>query len=359
MKIFYICHSMNPQTGIGRLVNSIIDSAKIILPNLTVTVATSEDLLSFQHKIKFVLNFRKILAEARQADLIHVFDVYPYGFLAVMIGSLTHRPVVLTAVGTGSVQGLKKFPISVLMKYALARSAKITAISHFVKNEILAVWPELKIEVICPGINSVWPRPATATPTPNPFFGKDYVLSVGSFKRRKGYDVSIKIFKALLKKHPHLYYVIVANSDQNNKYYQEIEKIIKDNNLTEKVLIIKDLTERQLASVYHGAKLFILLSRADNKDIEGFGLVFLEAASARVPVIGCLNTGAEDAISDQVNGYLVDINDEEDIIKKADHILSDNNLSEKFSQGSLFWANKMSWKNKIKDYVQIYSQFQG
>ena len=357
MKIFYICHSMNPQTGIGRLVNSIIDSAKIILPNLTVTVATSEDLLSFHHKIKFVLNFRKILAEARQADLIHVFDVYPYGFLAVMIGSLTHRPVVLTAVGTGSVQGLKKFPISVLMKYAMSRSAKITAISNFVKNEILAVWPELKIEVICPGINDHWSRPSITPPAPNPFFGKDYVLSVGSFKRRKGYDVSVKIFKALSEKYPQFYYVIVANPDQNNEYYQEIKKVIETYDLADKVLVVKDQTEEQLKAIYCGARLFILLSRRDNNDIEGFGLVFLEAASAGGPVIGCLRTGAEDAILDQVNGYLVNINDEEDIIKKASHILFDRNLAGNFSQGSLSWADKMSWKNQIKSYVQIYSQF--
>jgi phosphatidylinositol alpha-1,6-mannosyltransferase len=348
---------MNPQTGIGRLVNSIADSLRLDQPQSKFLVATSEDLLSFHHKIKFLLNFRKVFALAQKVDLIHVFDTYPYGFLAVLVGRLTNKPVILTAVGTGSIKGLRSFPTSFLMKYTLKKSSRITAISHFVKNEILAVWPELKIEVICPGVSANESR-LTNDNYSEQFADKDYILSVGSFKRRKGYDVSIKIFKSLLEKHPNLYYVIVANPDKSNEYYGDIEKLIQDHDLVGRVIIVNNLSDNQLQTIYRGAKLFILLSRNDNQDIEGFGLVFLEAAATGTPVIGCLGTGAEDAILDKVNGYLVDINDEEDIIKKANNILSDEALASNFSQGSLSLADKMSWENKIKDYVQIYSQFQ-
>lgn len=356
MQFFFICHSINPQTGIGRLVNSIIDSVKLSVQELKVSIATSDDLFSFNNKLRFLFNLRKIFAEARKAEMIHVFDAYPYGFLAVIIGRLVHCPVILTAVGTGSVKGLKRFPTSFLMRYAFRKSQKTIAISHFIKNEILSVFPDLKIEVINPGVDvSFYQTPKNLAL--NPFLDKKYILSVGSLKKRKGYDVSIRIFKTLLEKQPDLYYVIVAKTDDTNQYYCEIKKMIEDFGISERVLFVSDLTEEMLKSIYCGARLFILMSQNDNQDVEGFGLVFLEAALSGVPVIGCRGTGAEDAIDDSVNGYLVDINNEEDIIEKANKILTEESLWNDFSRGSILYAEKMNYKNIIPKYVQIYTQF--
>lgn len=344
---------MNPRTGIGRLVSSIIDSARNVLPELKTSIATSEDIFSLSNKLKFLFNFKKILAEAKTADLIHVFDAYPYGFLAVLIGKLVKKPVILTAVGTGSVQGLRRFPNSFLIKYTFRRSFKIIAISHYIKNEILSVIPDLNIEVINPGIISMNNNEKVEIDL---LLGKKYILSVGSLKKRKGYDVSIKIFKALLEKYSDLYYVIVAKSDEKNESFQEIRKLIESYGITERVLFIDNLTDEELDSVYQQAKLFILMSRNDNQDVEGFGLVFLEAARAGIPVIGCRGTGAEDAINDGVNGYLVDIKDEEDIIKKVGEILKDENLRERLVRGSLDFSAKMTWGKSVAKYLKLYSQ---
>jgi glycosyltransferase involved in cell wall biosynthesis len=133
--------------------------------------------------------------------------------------------------------------------------------------------------------------------------------------------------------------------------------MIENYGITERVLIVGNLTDELLRSIYRGAKLFILMSRNDDQDIEGFGLVFLEAAMMGIPVIGCRGTGAEDAIDNGINGYLVDINSKEDIVKKAGKILDDKVLWSNFSQGSVLFANKMNWENKVKQYVKIYLQF--
>ncbi|MEK7477845.1 MAG: glycosyltransferase family 4 protein [Patescibacteria group bacterium] len=313
---------------------------------------TSEDLLPWRKKFKLLLNLKTILSEVRKADLIHAFDVWPYGLLAVLIGSLTRKPVILTAVGTGSIKKLTRWPYSILMRLTLKMSDQVTAISSYVKDKITVRWPNLKISVICPGVHNDYWRQLPLSALDNRLVSKNYILSVGTFKKRKGYDISLRVFKDLLRQYPDLYYVIVGQSDSS--YYREIKEMIKKDGLDNHVLIMAGLTDEELRVIYRGSKLFMLLSRNDNDDIEGFGQVFLEAAAAGVPVLGGRGSGADDAIDNGVNGYLIDPENEEALVAKASEILNDEELRNKLSRGSLAFAHQMDWANKIQDYVKLY-----
>ncbi|HLD34827.1 MAG TPA: glycosyltransferase family 4 protein, partial [Patescibacteria group bacterium] len=101
-------------------------------------------------------------------------------------------------------------------------------------------------------------------------------------------------------------------------------------------------------------ELFFLMSQAGGHDIEGFGLVFLEAAASGLPTIGSKDCGAEDAILDGKNGFLVDAKDIggfSDAIKK---ILGDANLKKKMSEESRKFAGASGWDRRTEEYVQIY-----
>ena len=65
------------------------------------------------------------------------------------------------------------------------------------------------------------------------------------------------------------------------------------------------LSDEALSDLYRRAKLFILTSINEDHHFEGFGLVFLEAAAAALPVIGTFGNGIEDAVKDCYNGFLV------------------------------------------------------
>ena len=53
---------------------------------------------------------------------------------------------------------------------------------------------------------------------------------------------------------------------------------------------------------------FLLPTVSDPPDVEGFGLVFVEAGRYGIPVIGGKGAGVDEAISDGVNGFLIDGN---------------------------------------------------
>ena len=110
-------------------------------------------------------------------------------------------------------------------------------------------------------------------------------------------------------------------------------------------------------AIYRNAELFMLLPVNDRGDVEGFGFVFLEAAAAGLPVIGTLDSGAEDAVLERGNGFLVQPRDSGSAASAAAHILGNVAMKKKFSAASLEFAKKMNWERVISRYSAVYKGF--
>lgn len=353
-KICYFFHSGEMDTGIGRLASSIRDFSCRAVPAEATTI-TGDGIFNISQRFKFFSNFINICRNVRACDLVHVFDVYPYGFLAVVIAKMMRRPIVVTAVGTGSVKNINRFFYRHLFWFTLKNADKVVAISSYIKDKIASVFPGISIQVINPGIDyAFWSNKGTNTE-----FGLSlgkYILSVGTFKKRKGYEQSLEFFKKFSNDYPEYNYVIVSSRKPKGEIYKKVELLINKYNLVDRVKIISELSDEKLRSVYQGARFFILLSQEDNDDVEGFGLVFLEAAAARLPVIGANNSGASDAVRDGCNGYLVDYRQIDDILKKTKSIVEDKNLSQSMSDCSDSMAKESDWPKIIGEYVRIYRE---
>ncbi len=64
------------------------------------------------------------------------------------------------------------------------------------------------------------------------------------------------------------------------------------------------VSDEELSCLYQSTRVFILTSVNQGRQIEGSGLVFLEAAAAGLPVIGTTGNGIEDAVKEGYNGIL-------------------------------------------------------
>ena len=82
--------------------------------------------------------------------------------------------------------------------------------------------------------------------------------------------------------------------------------------------------------------------------IEGFGLVYLEAAAHGLPIIANRVGGVEDAVSDGENGILVDPGDEPSLTKALNRLIENGNLREKMGAKGLAWSRSFSWHNAFK-----------
>ena len=85
-------------------------------------------------------------------------------------------------------------------------------------------------------------------------------------------------------------------------------------------------------------------------DVEGFGIVILEANLCGISAIGSKGTGIEDAIIHNKTGLLVDPYNRDEIIKAINQILFNKEL---FSKNAATWAQTHDWSNIVNRYLQV------
>jgi phosphatidylinositol alpha-1,6-mannosyltransferase len=84
-----------------------------------------------------------------------------------------------------------------------------------------------------------------------------------------------------------------------------IEAAIARHNLSSRVRPLGRVPNDTLAYLYRGADLFIMPNVPVEDDMEGFGIVLLEAGQCGTPAIAARLEGIQDVIADGVNGHLV------------------------------------------------------
>ena len=354
MKICFLNHDLGNNTGAGRFLLALTRAFKKINPRHQFITLTSEDLLSGGF-LKIISRLFKIRSVFKSCQIIHALDGWPYGVIAAVFSLGLNKKIIITAIGTGAVQPLYQPIKKQLLTWAYRKADKITAISNNTKREILKVVPDLKIKVINHGVDFEKYQISNIKYQNDSVIQnlKPYILSVGTLKKRKGYNYSIKAFTQTALKFPNLKYVIVGQGSE----YANLKSQVTNLKLQDRIIFLKDLSEEELIGLYKNAELFILLPQNDNKDIEGFGLVFLEAAAAGLPVVAARDTSAEDAVLDGKNGFLVGSKDWKGTALTVEKILNDENLKNNFSKNSLELARSMNWEQIAKQYADhIYNQ---
>jgi phosphatidylinositol alpha-1,6-mannosyltransferase len=98
----------------------------------------------------------------------------------------------------------------------------------------------------------------------------------------------------------------------------------------------------------------LLSENQENGDVEGFGIVALEANYFGVPVIGSKGTGVEEAVKDGFSGKIVDASDPNQILEAIGYILKNK---EHFEKESKNWARENNWEELGKKYAEIIDNY--
>lgn len=351
MKICFLNHDIRHDTGAGRFCIALTETLSKIESDIDRKILTSEEDLLSGGFFKIIFRLFKIRSVFKNYDIIHALDGWPYGVIAVFFSFGLSKKVVITAIGTGAVQPLYQPIKKQLLIWAYRKADKVTAISHNTQREILKIIPDLKIEVINHGVDFQKYQLLNIKYKNDPIIQslKPYILSVGALKKRKGYECSIKAFGRIAPKFSNLKYVIIGKGPEG----KNIQLLINNHQLQNRVKFLSNLSEERLIALYKNAEFFVLLPQDDKKDIEGFGLVFLEAAACGLPIVSSLGTSAEDAVLDHKNGILVSSSDYSEAAEAMEKILSNR---ESFSRESLNFARTMDWKKIVQNYISVYKQ---
>ncbi|CAN5165193.1 N/A [soil metagenome] len=351
MKIGYLTQTLDTGTGGGRFAFNLIDGIKKKGFEVVILKETDDDtegIPMLRRGYKIFSNINEIRHTLRDCDIIHALDGYPYGIIAWIVNMKLNKKLFISAQGTYSIAPLYNWKTSFFLKRAYRAAHKVIAISQFTRDEILRKIDLKNIIIIKHGIEK--------KNLPDHIIKKSerYLLSVGGIKERKGYNVSIEAFGLIKDVFPDLQYIIVG--DRDAAWQTVLDKIIDKYSLRERVIFKENISDDLLQILYRNASLFILTPiNTQSHHIEGFGLVYLEAARAGVPVIGTIGTGAVDAINNGKNGILVPQLDIVETSKGISSILSDHALQLSMSLESSKWAAMNSIEGQISNFIQEYT----
>lgn len=177
-----------------------------------------------------------------------------------------------------------------------------------------------------------------------------YILSVGRLIERKGFDDLIRAFAKLDQtKFADIDLVIVGDGPQR----AALEKIAEREYV--RPLFLGNVSSDDLPALYTNARLFALTPKEIEGDIEGFGIVYLEAAAAGVSTIGTKTGGVPEAIEDTKTGLLAEPGNVDEIAQCMTRLLQDPNLAQRLGDaGKKRVVDMFTWKRQTKILSEAY-----
>jgi len=227
----------------------------------------------------------------------------------------------------------------------------IIANSNFTKNLGIEIGVnEEKIKVINPG---VFPReevnPKIDEKILKKLEGKEpRLITVARFDKRKNHEKIIMSLRNLKEIYPNIIYICIGQGDT----LESQKKLIKELKLESNVLFLKNLSKDEKNSYVKNSNVFVMPSISYKKSVEGFGIVYVEAAQYGVPSIGGKVGGASDAIVNNETGLLCDGNNLDEIYQSLVDILQ-NNKFKVFGKNAEENAKKFLWPEILKKYLEI------
>jgi len=173
------------------------------------------------------------------------------------------------------------------------------------------------------------------------------ILTVGRLHPRKGQD---HLFKALgqldsgLKSRIKFY---LAGPGRGDEYEAKLRRLGAVSGLAE-VRFFGDTTDEQLADLYRKSDIFAMTSTRVGRSVEGFGLVYLEAASFGLPVIGHATGGVKDAVQHGETGLLVSRKRPHELVEAFELLLRNRDFREKLGRNGAIWARNHRWEASAK-----------
>jgi phosphatidylinositol alpha-1,6-mannosyltransferase len=177
------------------------------------------------------------------------------------------------------------------------------------------------------------------------------LLTVGQLSERKAQDVVIRALPAILLKYPELVYIMVGLPTRA----RELERLAVELGVREHVLFAGVVPMDELALFYNLADLFVLVSRrAQDGNVEGYGIVVAEAALCGVPAVVSRGCGLEEAVLEGRTGLLVEPDDPRATAAAILRLLADDSLrwgmgkaAQCHAQETGTWAWRMAAYDRI------------
>lgn len=180
--------------------------------------------------------------------------------------------------------------------------------------------------------------------------GKLVFLTIGRLVERKGIDNAIEALNLIKQKYQDFIYLVIGKGPDKNR----LNELIKEYSLEDNVKIVGYVSDSEKTIFYNICDIYIMTGREVKGDVEGFGLVYLEANSYGKPVIASRTGGVIEAVRDKETGLLVNQGDIKQIKDAILQLAENKELRKQLGEnGKKRVTEKFQWKNQIENLKEI------
>ncbi|MEX2422159.1 MAG: glycosyltransferase family 4 protein [Actinomycetota bacterium] len=280
---------------------------------------------------------REVITSDRP-DVVLFGHALPLGMAGPMVASMGVPYAMLTH---GAEYWLAKTPVlSTMFRWAVSRASRVFVISTYVERAVTRVVPDhVPIAKLTPGVDTTRFTPEIDGRWVREAYGigdRPLILSVSRMVPRKGQDVLIDALPIVQRAVPDVALLLVGDGPGREK----LEARVSACALSSSIRFAREVADADLPAFYAAADVFATpcRSRWGGLEVEGFGIVFLEAAAAGLASVAGDSGGAAEAVIDEETGLIVDGTDASSTAEALVRILSDDELADAMGRVARFRA---------------------
>lgn len=166
------------------------------------------------------------------------------------------------------------------------------------------------------------------------------ILTITRLVYRKGIDTVIRSMKQIIKQNPEVIYLIAGGGEDE----QRLKNLADELELNSWIKFVGRVPDEELLLYYNACDVFVMPSKTAPPNVEGFGIVFLEANACGKPVVGSNSGGIPDAIIDEETGRMVPEDNPDELADAILTFLNDRELAQEVgTRGRQRVVNELNW----------------
>lgn len=293
---------------------------------------------------------RELIRRRRELRYATVYLPEPGPMMTMMLLQFFHafrpRRLVLTFHGS-EILKFARHPYRRRLAGQLIRHAtRVSTLSTYTQQLLLNHFPEATEKIfLTPGaLRSDF---AVVPPKPDAQKNKIVVLTVGRLHPRKGQLLTLEALQMLPPAmRSQIEYWVVGGQSKGS--YEMTLRARAASHPDLAVRFFGNLPDDELANMYDSADIFAMTSVNLDRSVEGFGLVYLEAAAHGLPVVAHDVGGVSDAVKDGVTGLLVPPNRPVQLAAAFEKLIHDATLRKRLGAAGREWALRNCWRESAE-----------
>jgi phosphatidyl-myo-inositol dimannoside synthase len=279
------------------------------------------------------------LAQAEGVDMVHCGRCLPEGLMALGLKAWCGLSYACFAHGEELNYAASSRELGWLARRVLRGAVFVVANSKNTERILHEQWAlsRRRIRVIHPGVDTDRFAPTARDPRVRAALGwggRPVVLTVGRLQRRKGHDQMIRALRTVRESIPDVLYAIVGDGEER----EYLRDLVDREGHGGHVQFLGALDDDAMVRCYQQCDLFVLPNRQVGEDIEGFGMVLVEAQACGKPVVAGASGGTAETIRIPETGRVIPCEGSGELAATVVELLGDRPLLDRMGAEARRWA---------------------